>query len=51
MWFGGVDSEVLSALVTFNISGVCCAWAVLAFEEEQRPLCRVGQGGQNEMIG
>ena len=50
IWLG-VDSEVLSGLVTFDISGVCCARAVLAFEEEQRPLCRVGQGGQNEMIG
>ena len=48
MWSGGMDSEVFSDLVMFDISGVCCARAVLAVEEEQRPLRGVDQGSKND---
>ena len=48
MWSGGMDSGVFSDLVMFDISGVCCARAVLAVEEEQRPLRGVDQGSKND---
>ena len=48
MWSGGMDSGVFSDLVMFDISGVCCARAVLAVEEEQRPLRWVDQGSKND---
>ena len=48
MWSGGMDSEVFYDLVIFYILGVCCARAVLAVEEEQRPLRGVDQGSKND---